>query len=182
MAIYIALLRGINVSGHRLINMNDLKQMFDGLGLGPVQTYIQSGNVLFRSEDAAERLSRRIKQGIEAVFGFDLPVLVRTAAEMAQIVSDCPFRVAELPEGESLYVTLLADTPAQEGLDRLSAFPCGLDEFRLRGRDVYIRYRQSAHKSKLTNNLFEQKLRVPATTRNWQTITRLAEMAKAMES
>ncbi|MFZ5825534.1 MAG: DUF1697 domain-containing protein [Bacillota bacterium] len=175
MVTYIALLRGINVSGHRLIKMSDLQQMFTGLGLGRVKTYIQSGNVLFESAEAAEPLSRRIEQEIKAVFGFDVPVILRTAAELEGVVAHSPFTAGE---GESLYVSFLAEEPTEEGLNRLPADTGGVDEYQVVGREIYILYRQSAHKSKLSNSFFEQRLRMPATTRNWQTVTRLVDLSR----
>lgn len=179
--IYVALLRGINVSGHRLIKMANLQVMFRSMGLGQVQTYIQSGNVLFESEEEAEPLRRRIEQQIHATFGFaDVPVVLRTAAELEQIVSDCPFPAGDLPEGESLYAALLADPPAPAAIDQLLGYTAVGDEFRLLDRTIYIRYRQSSHKSKLSNAFFEQKLGVWATTRNWQTLNKLVAMGRAM--
>lgn len=177
MTTYIALLRGINVSGHRLIKMTELKAVCEGLGLERVQTYIQSGNLLFRSAEEALVLRRRIEAAIASTFGFEVPVVVKSASEWEQIIRDCPFP-HDLPEGESLHLSLLVDTPSQEGVDRLLAFPSGIDEFRLAGQAIYIRYRQSSHKSRLSNNLFEQKLGVAATTRNWQTICKLGALAK----
>lgn len=176
---YIALLRGINVSGHRLIKMADLKSMFEGMGFGRVQTYIQSGNVLFESADDADALRRRIEHEIEATFGFPVPVVLRTTAEFERILANCPF--AALAEGESLYVALLADVPTQEGVDKLLACTSETDEFRLVGREVYLLYRQKSHESMFTNNFLERKLSVAATSRNWQTMTRLAALGTAME-
>jgi uncharacterized protein (DUF1697 family) len=174
MSIYIALLRGINVSGQRLIKMGDLKRVFESLGLRRVQTYIQSGNVLFESDEAEAPLRQRIEQEIEAVFGFAVPVVLRTAGELAQILAGCPWAAGDR------YVALLAEAPSQAGIDRLLAYKSEIDEFRIAGREVYLLLRQGAGRTKLTNNLLEQKLGVAATTRNWQTLQKLAAMGKAM--
>lgn len=185
MTIYIALVRGINVGGHNLIKMAELKRMFETMGLSRVQTYIQSGNVLFESEEGAEPLRRRIEHEIEAVFGFSVTVVLRTAAELERITGNCPFSeeaVSEAEassEGESLYVSLLLETPTQEGIERLSAFRSESDEYRIEGREIYLLFRHSVRNSKLANNL--QKLGVPATMRNWKTINKLAALAKAMK-
>lgn len=174
--VYVALLRGINVGGHKLIKMAELKAMFEALGLTKVQTYIQSGNVLFASnEEEAEPLRRRIEQQIEAVFGFDVPVALRTLDEWERIIAQCPF-----PADESLYVAVMTEAPLPEGVDRLQAHKIDGDEFRIGSREVYLLYRQPVHKSKLTNNLLEKKLGVPATSRNWQTMTRLAALGREM--
>ncbi|HEY3367555.1 MAG TPA: DUF1697 domain-containing protein [Symbiobacteriaceae bacterium] len=180
MTIYIALLRGINVGGHKVIKMIELKRIFEAMGFGRVQTYIQSGNVLFESEAESEPLRRRIEHEITAGFGFSVTVVLRTAVELERITASCPFLADELPAGESLYVSLLAEAPCQEGIDRLLACNCEIDEFRIVGREIYLLYRQSVVKSKLTNNLLERALGVPATTRNWRTMNTLADMGKAM--
>ena len=180
MTIYVALLRGINVSGQKLIKMTELKRMFADMGFGGVQTYIQSGNVIFESAEEPEPLRRRIEGGIQATFGFSVPVVVRTADELDRIIGDCPYPAAALPEGESLYVALLAEAPSQAGIDRLLAYNSEIDEFRLVGREIYIIYRQSAARSKLTNVLFEQKLGVSATSRNWQTVSKLAALCAGL--
>lgn len=174
MSSYVAFLRGINVGGHRQIKMADLQRMCKALGLGRVQTYIQSGNVLFESEEERESLSRRIEAQIEATFGFDVPVVLRTADELEQIIADCPFVAGD---GESLHVALLADAPSQAGVDQLAAFDTGVDQYRMVGREVYLLFRQPSHKSKLTNAVLEKKLGVASTARNWQTMTKLAALA-----
>ncbi len=180
LSIYIALLRGINVSGHRLIKMADLRALCERLGLHRVQTYIQSGNILFESEEEAGVLGSRLEEGIRETFGFEVPVVLRTAAELGRVIQDCPFPAEGLVEGEYVHVSLLAEAPSQEGIDRLRAVSVAPDEFRLVGREIYILFRQSSHKSKLSNALIEQKLRVPATLRNWQTMSKLLELARDM--
>ena len=175
---YIAFLRGINVGGHNMIKMADLKAMCQAMGLDGVQTYIQSGNVLFGSEEAEEPLRRRLEAEIKRVFGFDVPVALRTAAELREILGRCPYPAESLAPGESLLVSLLAAAPAPEGVDRLGTVSPEPDEFRLLGRELYLLCRQPVHKSKLTNQFFEKKLGVPVTARNWQTMTKLAAMAE----
>jgi uncharacterized protein (DUF1697 family) len=182
MTIYIALLRGINVSGHNLIKMTELKRMFEAMGFARVQTFIQSGNVLFATDDDAGSLCARIEQEITTGFGMTVPVVLRTAAELERIIRDCPFPADALAEGENIYVTLLADQPAPERITQMLSVPGGIDEFRIIGRELYILYRQPAHLSKLTNNLTERKLGTAATTRNWQTINKLAVLTRAMEA
>lgn len=185
MTIYIALLRGINVGGKNMIKMAELKRLFEAIGLGRVQTYIQSGNVLFESNEEESPLRERIEHEIEAVFGFSVTVVLRTAAELERIIGNCPFSeeavsAAEASsEGESLYVSLMLQAPSQEGIKRLNASRGESDEYRIEGRDVYLLFCHGIRNSKLANNL--QKLGVPATVRNWKTINKLAALAKAME-
>lgn len=176
---YIALMRGINVGGHNMIKMSDLKRMCEEMGLGAVQTYIQSGNVLFTSDEAEEPLRQRLEQQIQAAFNCTVPVVLRTAGEWEQILANCPFETGALGEGEALFVTLLAEAPSQEAIDRLPPAPVGGDEYRVVGREIYLLCRQPYHKTKLSNAFFEQKLRVAATSRNWQTMTKLLELANA---
>lgn len=180
MTVYVALLRGINVGGNKIIKMADLKRMFDDMGLADAQTYIQSGNVLFRSEEEEEPLRERIGAEIKRVFGFDVKVVLRTAAELEQVVANCPYPADESAEGETVYVALLERKPAQAGIDKLLACNSDTDEFILAPREVYILLRQSVRDSPFSNNFLEKKLGVAATTRNWPTTRKLVELAKAM--
>jgi uncharacterized protein (DUF1697 family) len=97
-------------------------------------------------------------------------------------MANCPFEVDSLPEKERPYIALLSEPPSAEGIERLESVPLTIDEYRIVDRQVYLFYRQSVHKSKLTNNLLEKKLGVTATTRNWNTMSKLLDMAKAMQS
>lgn len=184
MAIYIALLRGINVGGKNKIKMADLKSMFESIGLNRVETYIQSGNVLFESSEKEDILRNKIEYEIETILGFSVVVVLRTAAELEQIIQDCPFSDKEVAEaessnseGESLYVSLLTDAPLQEKMEYLNNFKSIDDDYRIRNRDIYLLFRHSVRNSKLANNL--QKLDVPATVRNWKTINKLHVLVKA---
>lgn len=186
MAIYIALLRGINVGGKNIIKMADLKRAFEAIGLSQVQTYIQSGNILFKSDEEEESLRKHIEYEIETVFGFSVTVVLRTAMELEHITQHCPFSQQEVSEAESssevesLYVSLLIQAPSQEGIQRLNAYRSERDEYRIEGREIFFLFHHSIRNSKLANNL--QKLGVPATVRNWKTINKLVVLAKAMEA
>ncbi len=109
MTIYIALLRGINVGGHKIIKMADLKQTFESIGLKQVKTYIQSGNIVFESERDIDFLNKRIQSEIKNVFGFDVPVMLRTHEEFINVIKRCPYEVNSLREGESIHVAFLAN-------------------------------------------------------------------------
>ena len=181
MTIYIALLRGINVGGKNMIKMAELKKMFETMGLCRVQTYIQSGNVLFESNEEEEPLRQRIEDQIEAVFGFSLTVMLRTAEALNRIVADCPFSEQAISEaeasavGESLFVSLLLEEPSREGIERLNKYKSENEEYRMEGREVYLLFHHSIRNSKLVNNL--QKLDVPSTIRNWKTMNKLVALA-----
>ncbi len=186
MAAYIALLRGINVGGKNIIKMAELKRMFEAMGLYEVQTYIQSGNVLFKSNEGEEALRKKIEHEIGAVFGISSPVILRTAAELESIILNCPFSEGEISEAEtsseaeSLYVSLMTHAPSQEKMYCLNAYKSADEEYRIIGRQVYLLFRNSIRNSKLANNL--QKLDVSATVRNWKTLNKLVGLAKAINT
>jgi uncharacterized protein (DUF1697 family) len=184
MAINVAFLRGINVGGHNKIKMADLRGMFESMGFKRVQTYIQSGNVLFASEDDTETLRIQIEQEIEKVFSISINVIIRTALELEGIIENCPFSEEKLLEAasskvETFYVSLLLDSPTQEGIEQLGAFQSERDEFRIQNREVYLLLRDGIRNSRLANNLY--KLNVSSTMRNWKTINKINTMAKAID-
>lgn len=182
---YVALLRGVNVGGHRPIKMPELQRMCAAMGFGQVRTYIQSGNVVFtslESDESPEALRRRIEAEIAARFGFPVTVVLRTAAELERVIAGCPFAADALAEGESLYVALLADAPSPDAVERLRSSDSGSDEARVAGREVYLLYRRSMRDTPLTNAFLERTLGVAATTRNWRTMQTLADMASATEA
>lgn len=180
MTVFIALLRGINVGGHRKIKMDELKRTLKALGLERVQTYIQSGNVLFASQEEAALLRSRIEREIEAAFGFPVTTVLRSLGELEQIVETCPFSVGELADGESICIAFLAEQPAPVRLANLLAYRSETDECRVEGQNVYVLCRQGLRHTLFTNNFFESKLAVAATMRNWQTTCKLVQMGKAI--
>ncbi|SFM18318.1 Uncharacterized conserved protein, DUF1697 family [Paenibacillus sp. 1_12] len=182
MNLYIALLRGINVSGQKLIKMVDLKQMFEQMGFGKVQTYIQSGNVLFESEESEAALRLKIEQRIEEVFGFVVTVVIRTIEQLEHIAKHCPFVANPSSQIEKVYIALLSEKPSEDKIAKLLLCTSEIDEFQLSSSklEVYILCRQSVRKSIFTNNFLEKKLGVAATTRNWQTMSKLTMLGKAL--
>ncbi|MBB3128027.1 uncharacterized protein (DUF1697 family) [Paenibacillus rhizosphaerae] len=178
MTVYIALLRGINVGGHNLVKMTELKKMFENMGFHHVKTYIQSGNVLFKSDEEPHRLKSKIEQFLEKAIGKPVSVALKSAEDMQQIIARCPFDASAVVEGESIHVSLLTEQPSQEGLDKLAAFDKGGDDYHIDVDVVYLMLRQSIRDSKLAANL--SKLGVPATARNWNTMNKLNELAKTL--
>jgi uncharacterized protein (DUF1697 family) len=178
METYIALLRGINVNGQKLIKMDHLRSIFESMQVRQVRTYIQSGNVLFEAE---ERSTDQVRQSIETKLkeelGYEVDVVVRTKSELERTIAQNPFGDMESPDDGKLYVSFLSKEPTAEALDVLASFQSDVDEYRADGREVYIRCRGQYGKSLFSNNFLEKKLGVTATTRNWQTVNKLASMA-----
>lgn len=181
--IFIALLRGINVGGKNRIKMADLKRMFESIGLNRVETYIQSGNIIFESDEKEATLQKKIEHELETNFGFSAITVLRTTDELERLIRDCPFSEAEITkaesmnsEGESLYVDLLTKAPVEGKAGCLNTFRSKDDEFVIKNRDIYLLLRHSIRNSKLANNL--QKLEVPGTVRNWKTIHKLHALTK----
>ena len=178
MTIFIGLLRGINVGGHHKIKMADLKNLLESMGLQKVKTYIQSGNVLFESEDGAEQLSKRMENELNRIFGFPVPVVLRTAEELKQLILDCPYSTDSLNEGESVQIAFLGGEPAREGIDHMYAYNNEFEECKIKGKEVYFYFRKSIRDSKLAPQL--PKLGVPATVRNWKTVIKLEDLSKSL--
>lgn len=179
MEIYIALLRGINVSGHNKIKMAELRSTLEALGLSQVQTYIQTGNVLFKSEESLEPLCLRIEDAIRTNFGISITISLRTAEELERIIANCPYADVSLTKGESIHVSVLTEAPPQKVVDLLASSEHNNDEYHIHGREIYFLFRQSILDSKLAKNM--QKLGNTATTRNWNTINKVSALVKAMQ-
>ncbi|QGQ99267.1 DUF1697 domain-containing protein [Paenibacillus psychroresistens] len=179
MTIYIALLRGINVGGNNMIKMSELKLMFEEMGFGKVQTYINSGNVLFTSENGAEQVRQRAEFEVNKAFGIAATVVIRTAAELERIIGDCPYKSDSLAAGESVQVTLLTEAASSEKMALLPIGVDGKDEFHNNGLEIYFLFRQSVLDSKLAKNM--TKLGSTATSRNLNTINKLAALIKKMQ-
>lgn len=185
MTIYIAFLRGINVGGKNIIKMTDLKQVFESMGVWEVQTYIQSGNVIFKSNEEESYLCKKIEYEIKAAFGLSVPVVLRMAAELENIICNCPFPVEEISKAElqskseCMYVSFLTHIPSTEKIKKLDDYKNESDECRIIGREAFLLLRNGIRNSKLANNL--GKLDVPGTMRNWKTINKLNALAKAMK-
>ncbi|MGM7700535.1 DUF1697 domain-containing protein [Pseudalkalibacillus sp. Hm43] len=179
MAVYIALLRGINVGGHKKVKMDNLREIFTSMGFENVKTYIQSGNVIFEAEyQDARELTGRIEVELEGALGFAVPVIVKTAEEWQAVMEKCPFDVDALREDEKLHVSFLAEEPSREGIQKLKETESDIDEFKLQGTTAYVLCRQGYKKTVFSNTFLEKKLKVAATTRNWNSIMKIAEIGK----
>jgi uncharacterized protein (DUF1697 family) len=178
MTTYIAMLRGINVSGQKRIKMEDLEQMFTVLKLEQVKTYVQSGNVIFKSpESNVLRLTKTIEEKIKEVFHFSVPVLIRTADELQKVVTNNPWGPDQGIEAAYLYVTFLSGIPVQGDQTTDQEMTDKTDKYRIAGKEVYLFCPNGYAKTRFSNQFFERKFGIAATTRNWKTINTLLRMA-----
>lgn len=177
MTTYISLLRGINLGAHYKIKMPDLTALYESLGLTDVKTYLQSGNVVFTHEESDHtRLAETIKAKIEEVYGYNVPILVLDADELRHIAHSNPFLTERPADPAHLHATFLAHPPNDERVRGFVPPKSGEDEFILVGSVIYLLCPNGYGQTKLTNNLFENKLKVQGTTRNWRTVSALVEM------
>jgi len=178
MQTYLAILRGINVSGHKPVKMVDLRNVFAELGFENVKTYIQSGNVVFESKETdAIKFKSSIEKAIVQRYGFEVPVLILKKAELVAIASGNPYLTDGRNEDTKfLHVTFLGDEPEKIELDKLADLNYPPDEFYRIGKAMYLFTPGGYGNTKLSNTFFEAKLKVQATTRNWKTAHELLKM------
>jgi uncharacterized protein (DUF1697 family) len=180
MPTYVAMFRGINVGSDKIVKMERLRASFEALGFDSVRTYVQSGNVVFKSEqNSPARLSKKIEEKIQRDFGFSVPVLVKTSKEIEQIVSDNPLVKEKGIDHSKLHVTFLSDAPPKAAVEALEPLARGSERFRISNREIYLCCPDGYGRTKLSNNAIEKKLSVVATTRNWRTVNALLEMCRA---
>lgn len=172
----VALLRGVNVGGKNKVLMRELCTVFGEAGCHGVESYIQSGNVVFDSSCQAEDLQKSLARAIEARFGFAVPVVVRTSEQMREALAANPFSAEGVAE-ERLAVLFLREAPTGEGLLRLEAKRFLPERFAVIGSEIYVDMPNGAGQTKLTTNYFDGRLKTVATARNLRTIRRLLEMA-----
>jgi uncharacterized protein (DUF1697 family) len=171
---YAALLRGINVGGHKKVPMAELRALLGELGYADVATFLQSGNAVFSSDQVPAALERDIAAAVAGKLKVDCQVLVRTGEELAAAAGGSP--LAE-PENPSRYfVAFLSAEPAPEKVAELTEVSFGADKLWVRGREAYLWCANGAADTKLTGSLLERRLGVVATARNWNTVTKLTSL------
>ncbi len=182
MGVIISLLRGVNIGGHHKIKMDALRALYESLKLKDPQSYIQSGNVVFRSNAKdLGRLAKRIEDAIEQSYAFRPVVVLRTAAEMREVVRRNPFAKRRDIEPRKLAVTFLAGEPSREARERALQIKSGPDELCIDGRQLYIYFPNGMGRPTLSVAAVERALKVVGTGRNWNSVMKLLEMAEAME-
>jgi uncharacterized protein (DUF1697 family) len=172
---YAALLRGINVSGHNKLPMADLRALLETLGHEEVVTYIQSGNVVFVSSASETKVAGGIARAIKDEFGFDVPVIVRTRAQLQKVVAGNPY-LQDGADPSKLHVTFLAEKPTAAAVGKLDPDRSPPSEFRVKGREIFMFLPEGMGRTKLTIDYFETRLGTSATARNWNTVNKLLEL------
>jgi len=179
METYIAILRGINVSGQKSIKMADLKTHLEEMGYHKVETYIQSGNVVFDHETSPPQdLAKDIEEKIFEKYGFQVPTIVKLPSELEHTLGHNPFLQDPRKDPNRMYVTFLSEAPSSISMAKVENIDHSPEEFVLDGANIYLFAPLGYGRAKMNNNFFENKLKVAATTRNWKTVNKLAEMAK----
>ena len=176
MTVYVAMLRGVNVGGNSL-KMDRLRGACEDAGLQNVQTYVQSGNIVFSSRVGVPKLAQTLKALIDAQARLPVTVVIRSASEMTKIAAGNPFLKQKALDITKLHVTFLAKPPSKPALDKLDALAGTRDEYRLVKQEIYLHCPINYGQTKLSNTAIEKVLSVGATTRNWKTVTTLCAMA-----
>ena len=178
----IAMLRGVNVGPHNRISMDALRALYGSLKLRNAQTYVQSGNVVFASNERnLSALSERIDDAFEKTFGFRSAVILRTVPEMREVIAKNPFAEREDIEPSKLLVTFLAEELSPEAQKHLEAIKVGPEEIKARAREVYVYFPNGVGRSKLPA-MMDRVLKRSGTARNWNSVTTMLEMAEQIQS
>jgi len=173
---YVAFLKEFNLTGQRQISMEELVRCFEIPGIHNVSTYMQSGNVLFESEETNEVLLRKhIEKQLAKKMGYEVPAILRMAYELKNIINNNPYDHIKTEDTIKLYVTFLSDIPPYAVRGSLGVYSNDAEDARLVKRDVYIRTGNYG-KTCFSNTLIEKKLGVTATTRNWTTLNKILEL------
>ena len=183
MTVVVSMLRGVNLGPHNRMQMDALRKLYESLGLRCVETCLQSGNVVFKTagRDLA-KLAGRIEAGVESSFGAHTDVLLRTTAELREVIAANPFAGRSGIDPSKLLVDFLAREPSPEAKEKLLSVNIEPEELRIHGRELYIYFPNGMARPKLPSGLIDRTVKMPCTGRNWNTVTKLLEMAEALEA
>jgi uncharacterized protein (DUF1697 family) len=183
MPVVISMLRGVNVGAHNRIKMGALRALYESIGLRDPQTYVQSGNVVFRTDkrDLAA-LGKHIEDAIEKSLGFRPTVILRTTSELREAIARNPFAKRRDLEPSKLLVDFLAGDPGAEIRDKVRSLKTDPEELRMHGRELYIYFPNGMARPKMSWAVLERTLKMPGTGRNWNSVMKLLEMAEKMEA
>jgi len=183
MPVVISLLRAVNVGGHNQIKMETLRALYESLGLRDVQTYVQSGNVVFRSQEQdLARLARKIEDRIERKFGIRPDVILRTTSELRDVIARNPFASRPEIDPRKLLVTFLAAESSSEAREQVLKMNTNPDELHVIGREVYIYFPEGMARPQISWMAVTKMLKTSGTGRNWTTVGKLLEMAEKLEA
>jgi len=183
MPVVISLLRGVNVGGHNQIKMETLRTLYQSLGLRDAQTYVQSGNVVFRTKERdLARLSKQIEDGIEAEFGIRPDVILRTTSDLREVIARNPFATRRGIDPSKLLVTFLAAEPGLEVREKVLKMDTQPEELRIDGRELFIYFPNGMARPKISWMAITKMLKTTGTGRNWNTVRNLLEMAQRAEA
>jgi uncharacterized protein (DUF1697 family) len=174
---FVALLRGVNVGGSRRLAMTELSRLLTSLGFDGVRTYVQSGNAVFRANGSRKNLKGTIEQAIQETTGHEVTVMLRAPAELAAIAAANPFLEGSA-EPRTLHVAFLDRAPTSAAVERLDPERSPPDAFHVDGTEIYLSYPKGSRRSRLDLGYLERTLGVRGTVRNWNTVTKLLELAQ----
>jgi uncharacterized protein (DUF1697 family) len=180
MQTYISFLRGVNMTGHNTVKMAELLSLYNDLGFQDSETYIQSGNVIFKGADnlAADGIARMIEKAVLDRFGYTIPVMIRTVEEMRSLISVNPFLNQENFEPSKMAVILLYERATEHQIQKVASIDYQSDRFEISGKEIFIYCPNGFGRTKLYTNFFEKKMGVTGTARNWKTITTILNISE----
>lgn len=171
---YFALLKGVNVSGHRIIKMAELKVIFENMGYKNVRTYIQSGNVVFESAKVKnESIANKLEAGLKEALGYAVSVVVRTKLEIESIIAGYPFNKVKGHEDFKRDVAFLSAIPEKSAVKELETLSTPDELFKVIGNNVYTIRNKTFPDALIGKGVLEKKLKVIATVRNWNTVNKI---------
>lgn len=183
MTAIISMLRGVNVGGHNRIKMDELRNVYSSLGLLEPRTYVQSGNVIFKTRERdLARLATRVEDQVESTFGFRPGVILRTASDVRDVIAANPFSTRRDIESNKFHVMFLARQPGTDVRAAVLGIEADPEELRMAGRELYLYYPNGMGRSKLQPALIERTLKISGTCRNWNSVTKMLEMAEKLEA
>jgi len=183
MGVIISMLRGVNLGPHNRVKMEQLRRLYVSLKLQEPQTYVQSGNVIFRTDERdLIRLTKRIESAIEKEFGFQSDVVLRSTVELREVIARNPFAKRRGIEPSKLLVVFLANEPGAEARASLLRIDTKPKELRIDGRELYIYFPNGQAGPKMSWAAVNKALGTPGTGRNWNSVMKMLEMAEKLEA
>ena len=182
MPVVICMLRGVNVGANNRVKMDDLKKLCISLKLRDPQTYVQSGNIVFKTDERdLDKLCKNLKSAIHKKFGFQSDVILRIAKDLRAVIAGNPFAKRKDIHPGKLLVTFFTADPGEAARKQARAIRCDPEELFIEGREAYIYFPNGAGRSKLNWSLIPKTLKVQGTARNWNSVTKMLEIAEKME-